>query len=37
LLIIPYWQVHYHLAEWGRADLRWVTTFLPQLLFLTSG
>jgi hypothetical protein len=21
-LIIPYRQVHYHLAEWGRADLR---------------
>jgi hypothetical protein len=36
-LIIPYWWVYYHLAEWGHADLRWVTIFLPQPLFLTSG
>jgi hypothetical protein len=22
-LLVPYWKVHYHLAEWGHAGVRW--------------
>ena len=32
-LLVPFWGIRYHLAEWGRANIRYV--IYPSQLFFT--